>query len=406
MERILLLSLAVYYALRYSKTSVDPDWAMFNLMGFTGARYGKDFLDCKSPMIHYWYWAIVKLVGRSVPRVKFVHHLLVSLPGIIVGGWSGAAFIVLVNSGWLFGFHGNVGQPAAGAIFLALNFQHPWLSTGLIFWALSFEPKLIFTLFYPLLRGWHFPLFILSSLVGAAAIAARFFFPEYWAHLVEANLTIPKRMVDFREKLARSGVDFLHTPAMGLAYVLPWLIFSVQQNRDWIYWFPLAAYFLLMIRGIAVRSNHYLPLAAWIAPGLSQAQFVIPLLLVEAFSGIFYIGDIWRRFYPGLRDMNLDAQEVGKWLRDKPGRLWVNGIHTGVYIYAQKPPFGGMTEQIEIRENAQERRDSFRRAFKGDPPEWVVIGQSPGIDFSPTGYDLVARSNSSLIYRRRQDGSL
>ncbi len=401
MDRLLLLILAAYYALRYSRMSIDPDWALFNMMGFTGARYGRDYLDCKSPMIHYWYWAIARLVGKDIARVRFAHHLLISIPGILVGGWSGAAFIVLVNSGWMFGFHGNVGQQAAGWIFLALVWQNPWISTALVFAAISFEPKLVFTLLYPILRGWFLPLFSFSLLAGVAAVLIYFLANDYWKILVEANLTLPKRMTDFRRRLLKAGADYLHTPAQGAVYILPWLFLAFVLRPDYIYWTPVIAYMLLMICGIAIRSNHYLPLAGWIAPVFQSGDVVVGLLLVEAFSSLFYIGDLWRRFYPGLRDINLEAQEIGKWLRDKPGRLWVNGIHSGIYIHAQKPPFGGMTEQIEIRENAPERREAWRKAFKESPPEWVVVGHMPGVEFTPLGYDLVARSAESLIYRRK-----
>ena len=69
---ILILALvALWYAWRYSKSTIDPDWAMFNFEGFCNSWYGRDYLDCKTPLIHLWYWAIAKVVGKDVARVKF-----------------------------------------------------------------------------------------------------------------------------------------------------------------------------------------------------------------------------------------------------------------------------------------------------------------------------------------------
>jgi hypothetical protein len=124
------------------------------------------------------------------------------------------------------------------------------------------------------------------------------------------------------------------------------------------------------------------------------------LVAVDLVSSFGYLGDIWRRFYSGLQAVNEDARKVGEWLRDKPGRVWVNGLHSGIYIHARKPPIGGLAEQVEIRENAPERREKWRKAFKANPPEWVVDGYSPGWKFTGNGYSLVADTGISKIYKR------
>jgi len=395
----LIFALSLWYAWRYSRTEIDPDWAMFNLEGFTGARYGKDFIDCKSPLIHYWYRGIAKMVGKDVKRVKFAHHFLISIPGFIIGGWQGLAFVALVNSGWLYAFHGNVGQQAVGLIMLSLFAQQEWISTALLFAAVAFEPKLVSVLVIPLLHGWYLP-FTLLSLTGISiALLIRFYAPQYWGWLWEANIVVPKRMTEMRRKLLKNGVDYINIPSQGMLFILPWLWFAIVNRPDVLYWLPLFLYMLLMIVGIAVRSNHFIPLAAWIALALPQTA-IYGLLATEILSGMFYLPDIWRRYYPRLANINQDAKAVGEWLRDKPGRLWVNGLHTGIYIYSGKPPFGGMTEQIEIRENVHERREAWRNAFKASPPEWVVVGFEPGWNFEPIGYNLVAKTMHSNIYRR------
>ena len=141
MMTVVLAVLALFYAWRYSRAEIDPDRAMFNLWGFTGAVYGRDFVDCKMPGIHLWYLALSKIVGRNVKRVRFAHHLVISLPGIIVGGWAGLAYIVIVQSGALLAFHGNVGQPAAALVFVAISLDNPVVSPLLALAALGFEPK-------------------------------------------------------------------------------------------------------------------------------------------------------------------------------------------------------------------------------------------------------------------------
>jgi len=122
----LLLLVDLFYAWRYAGITIDPDFAMFNFASFTGSWYGRDFVDCKSPAIHIWYWILAKIVGVDIIRIRILHTFLIGLPGVIFyiltgNFWCALAFIVIVNSGWLYAFHGNVGQQAAGYILLALQ---------------------------------------------------------------------------------------------------------------------------------------------------------------------------------------------------------------------------------------------------------------------------------------------
>lgn len=399
MDRLLLALLSLYMAWRFCKMTIDPDWALFNMAAFTGAWWGRDFVDCKMPTIHLWYYAIAKLVGTNVVRIRFVHHLLVSAPGVIIGGWAGLAFIVMVNSGWLIAFHGNVGQQPAGAILLALYWNNPWLSTALVFLAIAFEPKLVTVLLVPILSGWWLPLLAGLAISAGLALAIRILYPVVWGWLVEANLVITKRMAQQRWKNIRRGGDPTLTSMQGILYVMPWTVLAVYTNPDWRYWLPAAAYIALSLAGGVMRSNHVLVLAPWIALVLPW-QGAIALFISDWVSGFAYIGNLWGRFYHGLMVANMEAQVEGNFLKGKPGTLWVNGIHSAVYIHAGKPPFGGMTEQIEIRDQARERRLAWRSAWKKEPPYWVVQAAGPGWDFTPIGYHLEASTDQSKIYRR------
>lgn len=399
---LIIASLSLWYAWRYSRTTIDPDWAMFNLGAFTGALYGKHFLDCKTPLIHIWYWAIAKVVGNDVLRVRFVHHLLVSLPGLIVGGWHGLAYVALINSGWLLGFHGNVGQQAAGFILLALHFYGiPFISATLLMLAIAFEPKLlpaaiVVSLLFP--SWWPALMVCLATSAGVAAIVF-FFWPDMWKWLVESNLTVTKRITQMRYHLAKDGHDYTIWASMGAMYTLPWLALAIMNNPDPLYWLAPASYLIVIASGLAVRSNHYIPLAPWIALALPEAA-ILALVVTDLVSGFGYWKNIWKRFYSGLDQMNNEAQEIGQWLRDKVGALWVNDIHTGINIYSGKPPLFGLAEQIEIRENAVERRQVMRAAFKDNPPDWVVVGPQPGLKFSGNGYKAVKQTSLYMVYRK------
>jgi len=134
--------LTAYQSYRYAKADIDPDWAYFNLTAFTGARYGRDFPDCKTPAIHLWYWLLAKIVGADIGRVRFAHHMLLgSAAALVVGGAGALALVVLLNSGWLLAFHGNVGQHPALFLAIALLAPSPWMAS--LFWlaAVFFEPN-------------------------------------------------------------------------------------------------------------------------------------------------------------------------------------------------------------------------------------------------------------------------
>ena len=406
---LLLLSISAWYGWRYSKTDIDPDWAMFNLGGFTGSKYGRDFADCKTAGVHLWYLMLVKIVGKSVPRVKFIHHALLGMAGIgvyLLSGsfWNGLAFTVLINSGWLLAFHGNVGQVPAALIALSFTLP-PWMA--IILWALTvfYEPKLILTfLLMFLFKSWwvEWPT-LLALLCGGGLIMAYLALTKQWKGWWESSVTIPGRMAKARKIYSYPWVPWF--TASGFLYLLPWAALAVAAKPDVRYWLPAAAYLIFSGMGKVLRPNHFIPLVAWIAGAGIAPWMVLMLCVVDWTSAGFYLGDIWGRFYLGLRDLNQEAQRAGEWLKDKAGSIWVNGIHTGIYIYAQKPVNYGLAEQIEIREVAHERRAEMVKRWKSDPPAWVVMTQGAGVKFNATGYVRAERFGSTEIWRK-QNGSL
>jgi hypothetical protein len=402
-EVLLLLLLAGYYAWRYSKTDADPDWAMFNLWAFCGSAYGRDFVDCKTPAIHLFFLGIRKVVGYNIERVRFAYHFIISGLAILSlvfswNPWAVFAFIVLVNSGWLFSFHGNVGGLSAACVFLALCAPPGW-AVAFLGLAVFVEPKLIFSAALVIaLKGWWIEGVALAAFAGAVCAVIYLGWPQVWAWLVEMNITIPKRMQAARKGLYPWNPEYT---AKGWMYIFPWLLLAVLALPDVGYWLPVCAFLLLLGMGYVIRPNHLLPLAAWIATAGLSPMLIIVLTLADWLSAAGYIKGTWATFYPGIAKRNYIAKQVGLWLKDKPGTLWANTLDCGVYLYSGKPVQFGMNEQIELRDSALERRELWRAGWKANPPDWVVNEPEYGtIKFNSIGYKQVAQLEHLNIYEK------
>lgn len=400
---LLLLSVSAFYAWRYSKTNIDPDWSMFNLEGFCGSWYGRDYADCKTPLVHLLYYAIARIVGRDIPRVRFTYHMLVGLlpVGYFVtsGDFIGAlAALVLINSGWLLAFHGNVGAVAAGLILLALGAE-AWVGTALFLLAVLYEPKLIVSfLAVVVLKGWYVPTLTYSAIGAITALLVYRLYPQVWAWLIEANITIPGRMNKNRKGLYPWSPVYT---SLGFLYLLPWIFMGVLAKPDLLYWIPPLAFIMFTGMGRVIRPNHLLPVIPWIAlAGIPPIQ-VIALVCVDWISAGLYLGDIWGRFYNGLSDRLQYSKVLGEWLRTQSGEVWNNSLSCEILIHARKPVLYGMNEQVEINEAAKERRAVFIPRWKASPPEWVIQEQGYGvIKFSGTGYKLVNQAGPFLVYKK------
>jgi len=399
---LILVFISFYYAWRYSRTTIDPDWALFNLPGFTGAHYGRDFVDCKTPAVHYWYWTLTRLVGRSVPNVKFIHHLLVGYGGILIylltgNAWNGIAFAVLINSGFLLAFHGNVGQIPAVCVAVAIGCGNPYLAAAMTSLAVLYEPKLLPSVAaMMLIYGWW--LMIPFGLMGIILLLCmRKLRPAVFCWLWESSVTIPRRMKD---KRTGKGEWVPWYTSFGMLYILPWVIAAVWARPDVLYWIPPVLYLLLTGVGGVIRPNHLLPLVAWIAMAGISPEWVLALWAVDWLSAGLYLGNIWHRFYLALEEPNQEAKIAGEWLKPMEGDLWVSGIHTGVYVYAQKPPTYGMTEQIEVRSVAFERRRRMVDKWSRKPPKWIALTMQPELQLNPQGYQLVYEVGDTKIGRK------
>lgn len=388
-----LLVLSLFHAWRHSKTSADPDWAYFNLYAFSGSLYGRDFPDCKTPGVHLYYWLLSRLAGVNVRRIKFVNHFLVGSAGLLIYALTGnfynaLSYTVLVNSGWLLAFHGNVGQVPAALIAVAFSLPYPLVSFALWLIAVFYEPKLILS--FGILYWKSIPFLALIGILLVVLFRDRQWFQWLW----ESSITIPARMAKARD-FETWFPWFTSNPSL---YLLPWLLLAVYFRPDFLYWLPAALYVSTLAVGRAIRSNHLIPLIPWIVFSGIPPVFVMSLSTVDFISSGFYFGDLWLRYYPALAHINEEARTVGEWLRDKPGSLYVNGIQSAIYLYARKPVPLGMAEQIEIREAAHERRAQMQANWRKSPPDWVVCGEVPGIQFKPIGYDRAAVIGENVIY--------
>lgn len=391
----LLLCLSAFLAWRYSKTSVDPDWAYFNLYAFTGSLYGRDFADCKTPGVHIWYWLLAKVAGLHVERIKFLNHFLVGVAGVLLlpNFPAALAYTLLVNSGWLLAFHGNVGQVPAALIVLAFV-ANPLAASMLWLFATFYEPKLAPSfLAVAVIQGWVWLILPALLCLGVLIVYRN---SQWFKWLWESSVIIPARIGTTRNQ----ETWFPWFTSNPVLYVLPWVMLGVYYKPDFLFWLPPLLYVVFVALGKAIRSNHLIPLVPWFAMADIPMVFVVGLVVMDMISSGFYFGDLWLRYYPALAKINDEAKTTGEWLRDKAGTLYVNSIQSAVYVYARKPLSLGMTEQIEIREVAKERRERMAKRWRETPPDWVVCGDVPGIVFKPIGYQKVASVGENMVYKK------
>lgn len=401
---LLLCAINLFFAFIYAPTDIDPDIAMYLMDGLLDAKYGKDIVDCKSPLVHLWFRLLSKIWG-TVYGIRFLHFQITGLPGIIytaVTGdiWGGLIFMVLIHAGALYAFHGNVGDIPAGLIFLAIITGNAWVAVSLFVIAVLYEPKLIVAIIpWIFINGYWIYVLPWLGIGLLTALAIWYFKNDWWAWLVEANITIPSRMNKSRKGL------YPYMPAFtsnALLYVGMWLTAAVINKPDILYWIPPLCFLILMFAGKVIRANHLLPLVGFIAAAGMDPTFVIAFTVVDLASSGLYLGDIWGRFYPGLRNVIKESREVGAWLENKPGILWVNSMYSEIYIWAKKKPMYGMTEQVEISQVITKRRDRMKTLITREPPTWVVVEPGYGYTFDTDGYKLEAKSVYFRIYKKEQ----
>ena len=281
-----------------------------------------------------------------------------------------------------------MGQIPAALMFLALAIGNPWVACSLFVLAVLFEPKMLPSMVVIGVLNfatWWQPAMV-WVLVGGAPIAILIMNDHrVWHWLWEAVYTIPKRMNAERKKHNAYPWAPWFTSRALMAF-MPWVIAAVFARPDWKFWAPAVVYILFASLGFVIRPHHLIPLIPWVAAAGIDPVWAIALSAVDFVSAGFYFGDVWLRFYGDWIQDIRSAKVIGEWLKDKPGSLWVNGMHTEVYTYSGKPVQYGLAEQIEIAQVAHERREKMAEAFQASPPEWVVETPGPRVKFIPQGY--------------------
>lgn len=410
MQLLLLIAIPIYHSWRLCKTTADADWAMFNLAAFTGSWYGRDFADCKTPGIHLYYWLIAKLVGADVKRVKFVDHMITAAPGIIYylltnDFYVALVYVAIVNSPHFQSFAGNIGHLAAMLIMLTLTTNDPTIASLFLLATIFVEPKYLPAgIAMAIIGGWWqtIPL-IFAGLLTAAGIVAMiskltvYSFKEILEWIIESSITIPVKMSKYRKDLAQWMPWWT---AEVLLFVLPWVVAAAAARPDLLFWMPAILYVAFICLGFTIRPYHLLPIVPFIAAAGIQPETVWMLASIEFLTAGFYLGDIWARHYRFYASVVKSAKDVGEWLKDKPGMIWVNGMHTHIYIYARKKVPYGLAEQIEINDVVPGRRKLMKEEWKKDPPKWVVVTDNQKVRFEPNGYSLEAEAPSIAVYKK------
>jgi hypothetical protein len=407
---LLLISLAIWQSYWLSRQLSDPDFALFNQTTFTGAWYGKDYADCKTPGIHLYYWLIGLVAGASVPIVKFIDHMLTALPGLIYyqisGNFAGALiYIGLVNSPHLQAFTGNVGHLATALIMASMISIHPGVSCLFLCAAVFVEPKYLpAAIAAAIIQGWWQAIPVLfSGMVAAAGILwliARFNdfdLKTLLGWIIESSVTIPGRMSKYRHKLVQWMPWWTSEPLM---IMLPWIVAAAITRPEMNFWLPAILYVAVISLGFTIRPYHLIPLVPFIALAGIPQDLALILWAIEFLTAGFYLGNMGARHYRYYWDQVLVSSEIGKWMKDKEGSLWVNGMHTEVYLYAQKKCPFDLIEQIEINDVAHERRAVMKEEWIRHPPDWVVVGDNAKVKFQPNGYTIEAEAPGAVVYRK------
>lgn len=411
MPLVLLIAIAIFQSWRLAKTEADPDWAMFNFAAFTGSWYGRDFADCKTPGIHLYYWLIAKLVGPSIQRVKFVDHFLTALPGCLLWLVDPSKFVVsliyvsLINSPHFYAFTGNVGHLAASLLMMSMISTNPHLAVIFLLATIFVEPKFLPAgIAMVAIQGWWQagPWLIAGLAIAGIIIMVLDRTTDHdkktlLAWIIESSVTIPYRMSKYRKELGKWMPWFT---SEALLFFLPLVAAAVYARPEFLFWLPALLYLAVITSGFFIRAYHLIPLLPFVAMAGMDPRIATALILIDFVTCGFYLGDIWGRHYR-LYDQHVKAaRDVGNYLKDKPGTIWVNGMHSEVYVYARKPIPFGLAEQIEINDVATERREHMLAEWKKQQPEYVVITENPRMEFKPNGYKMIAEAFNTIVWQK------
>lgn len=404
-QSLILIAVCVYMGWRYSKEPADMDWAYLHMDGMVGSWWGRDIVDVKSPLVHLINWCFVKIGRKHIPTIKWIEYVFYALPGLVYfwtqhNFFNALAFTYLINTGFLWAFHGNVSQFPASMIMM--SFALP--EYGWVFWSLAvlYEVKLFPVYFvYAFLMGWYwqFAGLVIFTILGVYALYK--LKPIWFGWLKEAMWDMSRKMQKYRKGLYDQWCPYWHTTAA--VCCAPWMLSAVWFNPNIFFWLTPIVYLFVIATGRVIRGNHLIVLVPFIAVSNIDPLLILMFLAVDFYAAGFYLRDLWFRFYPYFSASITEAMWAGNFIKGKPGKLWVSGMHSEVYIYADKPVmFRDACMQIEIRENISiDRQRKISHNWMADAPEWVVETEYPNIvKFNSQGYVLEMTGEKTKVWHR------
>lgn len=374
-----LAALNAWVAWRYSRLPIGPDEGMWMLTGWTGARYGVDYVDCKPPGVHLWMALLARLTGRRVGAAKFLHHLTVgalAIAAYLLSGQlaTGLMATALLQSAWLYAYQSWTDALGASLLLVAVLAPPAWMPAVLVV-AVLFNVKMavpgaVWVLLTP--ATW-----LPAALTGAgvAVIAGGLWMVRRdWLERVWfASVEVPRRMTILRQsQLRHVFVQWPQHLGVGLLLVTTSVVLTLGVNADWRLALVAGSYVAFNSWGGVWRPNHWLPLAV-VAAATPTLPASLAVLAAEWVSMRAYTVNAWAVTYPELAPMLEQARALGERLREEEGALWVNTFNTQIYVYAGKRPVYDV-EQLEIRDVTPERRPARDKRLRLEPPATIVVG--------------------------------
>lgn len=377
---IVLAFMAAWIAASYAKAAVGPDEALWLAWPFVGMRplrdYSGGFIGI-SVLMRALGW----LTNNSLYWMKLLFFCLVGSTGgvvyLLTGSFAAGLFAnTVLLSGCLMAFQSWYDTAWAALFLLGILPGVPGpLRLALLGAAVLVNHKAAPSVAVWLLASRHFGLLgvgAASVAVGLAALrlASREWFDILWDQMV--TFTLNARSV-------RGKTRWSPWLQQSLVVGVPALLIGLWSRPD----LPLLAALLVYLwvngMGKAWRPNHLLPLAMLAAAG-PPLYLVVGLAILDWAYSSLYLQDPWDVDYTTFAPAVWDAREAGELLRNLPGKLYVDGTAAGqVYIYARKPCYTGIIDQMECRDAEPERQKRELFLLRTDPPEWVVRSNHSGL---------------------------
>lgn len=406
MALVAVAALNGWYALRYAMQNVvGPDEGIWLLWGMTGARYGRDWTDCKPPGIHAWMWLLAHLTGRRLFLMKWLHHATIGALCVVVtaraGLGAGLLATVLLQSAWLYAFQSWM-DALSGGLLLVGVLSEPPVALACFGLAALFNVKIVVpAAVWTLTQGWWIEggvAALLAALIAGAWYACA---PRSFSEVWYGAVVVPKRLREYRKEIDPSWKAWTPYWSVALLLIVPAMLICVPHLNAALV-LTMVSYAALNAWGLVWRPNHWLPLAV-VAASAPPAMLAAVIMAADLIASRGLLGNVWQVVYPGIAGQLSAARKIGVLLgvlAEQRGakHVWVNSMMTQIYVYAGIAPYTGHVEQVEITDVVPEKVAEQERRLQAHPPDLIVLGPGarPG---TPKGYIEVVRHGEYVILR-------